>query len=338
MSYHFAVLQMLSILILYLCLPYTVQAHGFHSFKKLQLPSIGSEAYAFDSEGGGPYTGLNDGRIVKYQGPKIGFTVFATTSPNRSNELCNGKNGDDPNLGSICGRPIGLEFNHKTGELYIVDAFHGLMVVGSSGGVAMPVTGGRDGIPFDIHDAVDVDPITGAVYFTDLGSIFFKTKNLTEILLSGDTSGRLLKYDPKTKQQTVVLTGLSVPNGVAVSKDGTFVLVSEYIACRIQKFWLKGPKANSSEILVNLPGNPDNIKRTSSGHFWVPVNIQKLQPKLSTFPLGQKINAEGQIMETVNFYAEYLATSITEVNEHFDSLYVASIYTNHVGIYRGLKC
>lgn len=47
------------------------------------LQTIGPEASAFDRKGGGPYTGIADGRIVKYQGPRVGFTDFAVTSPNR---------------------------------------------------------------------------------------------------------------------------------------------------------------------------------------------------------------------------------------------------------------
>ncbi|XP_075484683.1 strictosidine synthase-like [Primulina tabacum] len=329
---------MVPIFLLFLCLSYAAEAHLFHSFEKIQLPTPGSEAYAFDSKNRGPYTGLNDGRIVKYEGPEFGFVEFASTSPNRTKEFCDGKDGNDPSNGPKCGRPIGLEFNHKTNELYIIDAYRGLMVVGRSGGIATRLAGGRDGVPFDAPDAIAIDPITGAVYFTDVGNIFFKTNNMTEILLSGDTSGRLLKYNPKTKQRTVVLTGLAVPNGAVVSKDGSFVLVAEYIACRIIRFWIKGPKANTTDIFVNLPGNPDNIKRTRSGDFWVPVNIQKLQPKLTSFPLGQKINEHGQILETVNFYAEYNSTYVTEVQEHRGSLYVASVYTDFVGVYRGLKC
>lgn len=308
-----------------------------HSFKKLQLP-VGSEAYAFDSEHLGPYTGLNDGRIVKYQGSSAAFLDFATTSPNRSKELCDDKNGDDPKTGLLCGRPIALEFHPETGDLYIIDAFRGLMVVGRGGGTAVPLAAGRDGVPYDAPDAIAIDPVTGDVYFTDVGTIFFKTTNMTEVLLSGDTSGRLLKYEPKTGRRTVVLTGLGVPNGVAVSKDGAFVLVAEYVNCRIRRFWLKGPKARTSDIFVQLAGNPDNIKRTKNGDFWVPVNIQKLYPKLISFPLGQKINVDGEIVATLNFFAQYNSTYLTEVQEHDGSLYIASIYTDFVGIYRGLKC
>lgn len=50
------------------------------------------------------------------------------------------------------------------------------MVVGSGGGTAAPLTTGSDGMPFDAPDALAIDPATGEIYFTDLGSIFFKTK------------------------------------------------------------------------------------------------------------------------------------------------------------------
>jgi hypothetical protein len=37
---------------------------------------------------------------------------------------------------STCGRPLGLRFHHKTGDLYIADAYKGLMRVGPGGGKA----------------------------------------------------------------------------------------------------------------------------------------------------------------------------------------------------------
>ncbi|KAL2233572.1 protein STRICTOSIDINE SYNTHASE-LIKE 12 [Sesamum indicum] len=330
---------MVPIFLLFLfCFPFNAGARCFRSFKKLQLPAVGSESYAFDSHNVGPYTGLSDGRIVKYQGPETGFVEFATTSANRSKELCDGTDGNDLKLTETCGRALGMEFDHKTGELYLVDAVYGLMVVGSGGGLATQLAGGKDGERFDEADALDIDPNTGEIYIGDLGTLLHKTNNLTEILLSEERTGRLLKYDPKTKKLTVLLKGLALAAGVAVSKDGSFVLVGEYIACRITRYWLKGPKATTSEIFVELPGNPDNIKRTKSGDFWVAVNIQRLQPKPSCFALGQKIGADGQILETVNFYAEYNATSVAEVQEHHGLMYLSSTNANFAGVYEVLKC
>lgn len=44
---------------------------------------LGPESLAFDSQGRGPYSGVSDGRIVRYDGPELGWTTFAYTSTNR---------------------------------------------------------------------------------------------------------------------------------------------------------------------------------------------------------------------------------------------------------------
>ena len=43
----------------------------------------GPESLAFDSRGRGPYAGVADGRIVRYDGADLGWTTFAYTSKNR---------------------------------------------------------------------------------------------------------------------------------------------------------------------------------------------------------------------------------------------------------------
>ncbi|GJY74002.1 strictosidine synthase-like 12-like protein [Tanacetum coccineum] len=57
---------------------------SYSTFNKLQLPpSVTSpESVAFDRGGEGPYVTVADGRILKWQGPNLGFVDFAYTSPN----------------------------------------------------------------------------------------------------------------------------------------------------------------------------------------------------------------------------------------------------------------
>lgn len=66
----------------------------------------------------------------------------------------------------LCGRPLGMRFNRKTGELYIADAYHGLMVVGRGGGVATPLATHAEGKPILFANDLDVHR-NGSVYFTD---------------------------------------------------------------------------------------------------------------------------------------------------------------------------
>ena len=47
-------------------------------------------------------------------------------------------------------------------------------------------------------------------------------------------------------------------------------VVNETFMYRIQKYWLKGEKAGTSEVFIeNLPGFPDNVSSNEEGIFWV---------------------------------------------------------------------
>ena len=168
-------------------------------------------------------------------------------------------------------------------------------------------------------------------------------RNLSKAIASGNTTafssdatGRLLRYDPATKNVTVLLSGLSGAAGTAVSSDGMFVLVSEFNANRIQKFWLRGSKASTAETFVRFRGVPINIKRSGKGDFWVAVNIQNSQSPPTSMFTGQRISYTGTILETVSFDDQYGGTTlITEVQEHFGALYVGSDNATFVGVQRG---
>ncbi|KAI9170230.1 hypothetical protein LWI28_024775 [Acer negundo] len=54
------------------------------NYEQVMLPGvIGPESIAFDCHGKGPYVGVSDGRILKWQGSPLGWTQFAITSSNR---------------------------------------------------------------------------------------------------------------------------------------------------------------------------------------------------------------------------------------------------------------
>ncbi|KAA8541116.1 hypothetical protein F0562_025085 [Nyssa sinensis] len=297
------------------------------SFQKLPLPAPGPESFAFDLAGGGPYTTIADGRIVKYQGPNTGFVEYGISARNRSKKLCDGTNNTE--LAPICGRPLGLGFYYPTMELYISDPSYGLMVVGPNGGLATQLATGADGVPFRLLDGMEVDQLTGIVYFTD-ASAAYNLSQVSQLIANHDATGRVLRYDPKTKQVTVLINGLSGAAGVAVSQDSSYLLATEFIPGLIHKYWLKGPKANTAEVLLNLTGSPDKIKRTVRGDFWVAVNVQT-----PTFALkGVRINGDGTILETVTFTPEYDSSLITEVNEYNGALYLGSLRPGYVGVYR----
>lgn len=70
----------------------------------------------------------------------------------------------------VCGRPLGLGFDPRTSRLYIADAYMGLLAVGPGGGLATAVAGRAEGVSFRFANSLDIDPLSGAVYFTDSSS------------------------------------------------------------------------------------------------------------------------------------------------------------------------
>lgn len=142
-----------------------------------------------------------------------------------------------------------------------------------------------------------------------------------------------MKYDIKTKRVTVLLKGLAGAAGTAVSPDGSFVLVTEFIGQRIQKYWLKGPKANTTEVLITFHGRPDNIKRNPGGDFWVAVNQKTLIP-LIMLPEGIRLDANGTIRESLPISVQYGLQSISEVQQFSGILYIGSLYGNFIGTYK----
>ncbi|XP_074267246.1 protein STRICTOSIDINE SYNTHASE-LIKE 10-like [Silene latifolia] len=273
----------------------------------------GPESVAFDCKGHGPYAGISDGRIIKWEGRTKGWTEFAITSPHRP-RFCDGH--DNPANEQYCGRPLGLKFDMRTCELYIADSSMGLMKVGSRGGVATPVSTGVAGVPFRFLNALDIDSDSGVIYFTDTSTKYHRWEYV-RAMRSFDHTGRLLKYDPRTKSVSVLMDGLAFANGVALSEKKDFVLIAETTASQIRRLWLAGPKAGTSEIFVKLNGRPDNINRNKKGEFWVAQNPSK--------PV--KLNQFGEIIESL---ATPMIVDASDVLEFRNSIWIGSVIQRYL--------
>ncbi|KAK9021523.1 hypothetical protein V6N11_011510 [Hibiscus sabdariffa] len=295
----------------------------------------GPESIAFDCKNEGPYVGVSDGRILKWQGPNLGWKEFAVTSPNRDKKVCDGTT--NPDLEPTCGRPLGLKFNRKTCDLYIADAYFGLSVVGPNGGKARQLVTSAEGIPFRLTNALDIDTDTGVIYFTDSSNIY-QRRQIFLAVLTFDKTGRLLKYDPRTNNVTVVYKGLAFPNGVALSKDNSFLLVAESMKMRILKFELED-ETNSyvPKQFVQLSRTPDNIKRNDRGEFWIGLNsgrerIQTDLLGLNIDPVGAKYDGDGKVLEQLDGNGGLTFDTVSEIEEFNGKLYIGSVVKPYVGI------
>ncbi|XP_021861604.2 protein STRICTOSIDINE SYNTHASE-LIKE 10 [Spinacia oleracea] len=251
--------------------------------------AFGPESLTFDPAGDGPYAGVSDGRIIKWVPHQRRWVDFAFTSPLR--EVCKNQT-DHEKMEHKCGRPLGLRFNEKTGDLFIADAYLGLLVVGPNGGLANSVATEVEGVPLGFTNGLDIDQQTGVVYFTCSSTRYTRRKYMS-LILSNDKTGRLLKYNPETKQVTKLLENLTFPNGVSLNKDGKFLLLIETTTCKLLRYWLENTsKAGITEVLAEFPGYPDNINRNSKGEYWVGIYSKRstFLKWLLSFPwIGQTI-------------------------------------------------
>ncbi|KAK3139292.1 hypothetical protein QOZ80_5AG0380820 [Eleusine coracana subsp. coracana] len=324
--------------------------------------AVGPESVVFGEEGEGPYTGVSDGRILKWRPAERRWEEHSCSAPELV-DSCRGSH--DPAREHECGRPLGLKFNKETGELYIADAYFGLRVVSPGDNVSRPLVPDWQGSrPFSFANGVEIDYETGAIYFTET-STRFQRRDFLNIVISGDKTGRLLKYDPKKNHVEVLVDGLAFPNGLAMSTDGTYLLLAETTTGKILKYWIKTSKASTMDEVVQLFGFPDNIKWSPRGGFWVGLHAKRgkiaewsisypwLRRLILKLPIrhiqhvsmllnqvGRQIIAlrlseNGKTMEAISVHGavQKAFKSVSEVEERNGSLFIGSVTSPFLGVY-----
>ncbi|WP_096333885.1 SMP-30/gluconolactonase/LRE family protein [Nannocystis exedens] len=272
------------------------------------------------------YGGTNAGEVLRVDGEAL--EVFANTG----------------------GRPLGLDFA-PSGALIVADAKKGLLSVSPAGEVSTlvdTVDGVRLGFTDDVAVAAD-----GTIYFTDASDKFGFGDHMLD-LLEGRPHGRLIKYDPQTKTSTVLARDLYFANGVALSRDESYVAVNETYRYRISRHWLKGPKAGATDVLVEgLPGFPDGVAQSGRGTFWIAMftvrnaagdflaprpllkrmvaNLPRaLWPKPAPYGLVIEIDEEGKVLQSLHDPSGDSVHQVTSVHERDGALYLGHLHRDRI--------
>lgn len=294
----------------------------------------GPEDVAVDREGR-IYGGTADGRIVRLTLTADGGETIET-------------------FADTGGRPLGLAFD-PAGNLLVADAVRGLLSVAPDGRVTTLATE-ADGVPFRFTDDLDV-AADGTVYFSDASSRFGHLQYKHD-LLEARPHGRLLAYDPATGRTRVLLGDLYFANGVALSSDEDFVLVNETYRYRITRYWLKGPRAGTSEVFIeNLPGFPDGVSGNRRGTFWLALFTvrnpaadrlhphpwlkaqlaklpEALWPEARPYGLVLALDETGRVTASLHDPEGERVREITSAEEAGGFLYLGTLHGQWLGRYR----
>jgi sugar lactone lactonase YvrE len=245
---------------------------------------------------------------------------------------------------------LGLSFD-ASGDLIVCDLYGRLLSISQTGDVMELVTQ-VEGRPLGLVNDVDIAS-DGTIYFSESS---METTDTILDLLEHRGNGRLLAYDPKTRATSVLLEGLFYANGVAVSRDETFVLVVETNEYRIRRLWLDGPRAGESEVFIdNLPGFPDGVSCDDEGVFWLalmnPRNgfidwalerpwVRKVAARLPLaafagaaprYGFVLALDADGNVVHNLQDPSGEGFAGISSVVRHEDTLYFGSLLESAIG-------
>ena len=283
---------------------------------------IGPEDIDVDNQGR-IYAPYEDGRILRYDSKGQNPELFVNTG----------------------GRPLGMEFDAE-GNLIICDAHEGLLSVSPDGYLSTLLTA-VDGVPLNFTDDVDIAN-NGTIYFSD-ASTRWGIEHYREDIVEHRPNGRLIAYNPATKEAREILDGLYFANGVAMSPDQSFVLVNETSEYRIHKVWISGEKAGQAVLIMeNLPGIPDGISSNGQGIYWVAFPSKRkeiidnlagkpflrkmvmrlpedLQPAPERYGFVIGIDGDGNVIHNLQDPSPESFSPITSVEEHEGFLYLGSL-------------
>lgn len=234
----------------------------------------GPESFAIRD--GAIYTGLVSGVIVRIDPEDLTITPVAKIGVD-----CDGQHEEDK-----CGRPLGLAFT-QAGKLLVCDAVYGLYLLDldrppePAGRITQTKTFDRvsyeqllsprqeiNGSQNIIFNSVVLDSDDETVYLSVSSTRVPLRDSMFELI--SDPSGRIIKFNIKTRLSEVIMAGLNFVNGLELSPGGDYLLACETGRATIHKYYLKGERAGQHEILTDsLPGLPDNIKVNDRGHYYV---------------------------------------------------------------------
>ncbi|XBJ28280.1 hypothetical protein VPH35_005408 [Triticum aestivum] len=190
------------------------------------------------------------------------------------------------------------------------------MRVVPGGGEATVLVNQVDGFRLRFTNEVGVDQGTGQVYFTDSSMNFARSQHGL-VTKTGDSTGRLMMYDPQTLDVTVLQARMTSPNGLLRRRT-------------------RGVNVGTSEPFADLPGYPDNMRPDKGGYWlrpcWVGLHCEKNELPFSrdSHLLVSRVGADEKIIKEMRGPKKVRLTKIMKRDN--GKLYMGSVELRHVGV------
>ena len=248
------------------------------------------------------------------------------------------------------GRPMELDFDPE-GNLVVAD-LHGshFLIDGKRGSRRLPTMEGLPSGTAGVAVARD-----GTFYYGAHTERYADSDQVEAFMsmLAAEPSSELRAFDPKTGEVRTLVGDLLLPVGVELSANEDFVAVAEFFAYRVTRYWLTGPRAGTSDRLIeNLPGVVDGLASDGRGTFyltlpayrtpaldwmhqhpWVKAQLAKLLPFLLGLGLAPAatpgvvlaLDESGRVLRSFQDPDGTQVSSVTAAEYHAGDLYLSSI-------------
>jgi len=174
-----------------------------------------------------------------------------------------------------------------------------------------------------IYNDFVFDPQLNVVYIT-VSSTKWNLEQISWGILEFDQSGLVLAADLNTKKVTKLLDGLGFANGIELTKDNNWLLITETVSFKIHKVSLQTvqkavkngfglAKTDVGIFAKELIGEPDNIRLGPEGDIWVGIfmsrqNGKTLRDYLSNFPFIRK--AIARLIYSISLLFDFINVNV----------------------------
>ncbi|XP_076443103.1 adipocyte plasma membrane-associated protein-like [Babylonia areolata] len=308
------------------------------------------------------FTGLSDGWVVEVKPVRPNGEVKKILR--MSTRDCDTSASEE-----TCGRPLGIRMDNQ-GFLIVADPYKGIYKINPATGQFEQLVDAKsevNNLPLGYINDLCVAS-DGMIFFSSSSARWNHAQKLN-ILLEAEKTGRVLVYnpherDPAQRVKELVIK-LSFPDGLQLSQNETFLLVAERATAKIYKAHVADtPKLGTIELFAgNLPGFVNNIRLSPRGTYWVGLSqvrhrsfpslldrfgtqpekrvqymdrpaSEVLQTEFPRHGMALELDDQGRILRSLQDPSGTVFSSVSEVQEHGNFLFVASPDRDYLGLLR----